>query len=74
MINGGFFVLAPRVLDYIAGDLTMWEQEPLMQLAEEGELMAYEHQKFWQPMDTLRDKVLLEQLWESGKAPWKVWD
>tara|TARA_R110002110_G_scaffold26911_1_gene98433 strand:- start:57702 stop:58475 length:774 start_codon:yes stop_codon:yes gene_type:complete len=74
MINGGFFVLSPKVLDYLAGDMTVWEQEPLMQLAEEGELMAYEHQKFWQPMDTLRDKVLLEQLWESGKAPWKVWD
>jgi glucose-1-phosphate cytidylyltransferase len=74
MINGGFFVLSPKVLDYLASDLTMWEDEPLMQLAEEGELMAYEHQNFWQPMDTLRDKVLLEKLWESGKAPWKVWD
>ena len=73
MINGGFFVLSPKVLDYLASDLTMWEDEPLMQLAEEGELMAYEHQNFWQPMDTLRDKVLLEKLWESGKAPWKVW-
>lgn len=74
MINGGFFVLAPKVLDYIAGDMTVWEQEPLMQLAEDGELMAYEHQKFWQPMDTLRDKILLERLWESGKAPWKIWE
>lgn len=74
MINGGFFVLSPRVLDYLADDMTVWEQEPLTQLAEEGELMAYEHKKFWQPMDTLRDKVLLEQLWESGKAPWKIWD
>lgn len=74
MINGGFFVLSPKVLDYLAGDQTTWEGEPLMQLAEAGELMAYEHQNFWQPMDTLRDKLLLEQLWESGKAPWKVWD
>ena len=73
MINGGFFVLSPKVLDFLASDLTMWEDAPLMQLAEAGELMAYEHQSFWQPMDTLRDKVLLEQLWESGKAPWKVW-
>ncbi|MEP0202532.1 MAG: glucose-1-phosphate cytidylyltransferase [Halioglobus sp.] len=73
MINGGFFVLSPKVLEYIADDMAVWEQEPLMKLAEEDELMAYEHQKFWQPMDTLRDKMLLEQLWESGKAPWKIW-
>lgn len=74
MINGGFFVLDPKVLAYLESDRTVWEQEPLMRLAAEGELMAYEHQGFWQPMDTLRDKILLEELWESGKAPWKVWD
>ncbi len=73
MINGGFFVLTPKVLDYLADDSTVWEQEPLMQLAEEGQLMAYEHHGFWQPMDTLRDKVHLEELWQSGKAPWKTW-
>ncbi|AZC20631.1 MULTISPECIES: glucose-1-phosphate cytidylyltransferase [Pseudomonas] len=74
MINGGFFVLTPKVLDYLVDDSTTWEQEPLMKLAEEGELMAYEHSGFWQPMDTLRDKHLLEELWQSGKAPWKNWD
>jgi glucose-1-phosphate cytidylyltransferase len=74
MINGGFFVLSPRVLSYIEGDQTIWEQEPLMKLAEDGQLMAYEHQGFWHPMDTLRDKHLLEDLWNSGKAPWKKWD
>jgi glucose-1-phosphate cytidylyltransferase len=74
MINGGFFVLTPRVLDYLIDDSTIWEQEPLMGLAEDGELMAYEHQGFWQPMDTLRDKNLLEELWEAGNAPWKTWD
>lgn len=74
MINGGFFVLKPAVLDYIDGDSSTWEQEPLMRLAAEGQLMAYEHQGFWQPMDTLRDKHLLEELWASGKAPWKVWE
>jgi len=74
MINGGFFVLTPRVLDYLADDSTVWEQSPLMNLADDGELMAYEHHGFWQPMDTLRDKHLLEQLWESGKAPWKSWN
>lgn len=74
MINGGFFVLSPKVLSLIKGDQTVWEQEPLMQLAEEGELMAFEHDGFWQPMDTLRDKHLLEELWDSGKAPWKKWD
>jgi glucose-1-phosphate cytidylyltransferase len=73
MINGGFFVLTPKVLDYLTDDSTVWEQEPLMQLAEEGQLMAYEHQGFWQPMDTLRDKNHLEELWQSGKAPWKTW-
>jgi glucose-1-phosphate cytidylyltransferase len=74
MINGGFFVLSPLVLAYLRGDSTIWEQEPLMKLAEEGQLMAFEHHGFWQPMDTLRDKHLLEELWASGKAPWKKWD
>ncbi|WP_165676315.1 glucose-1-phosphate cytidylyltransferase [Metapseudomonas otitidis] len=74
MINGGFFVLSPKVLDYLTDDATTWEQEPLMRLAEEGELMAFEHQGFWQPMDTLRDKHLLEELWQSNKAPWKSWE
>jgi glucose-1-phosphate cytidylyltransferase len=74
MINGGFFVLSPAVLQYIEGDGTTWEQEPLISLAECGQLMAYEHTGFWQPMDTLRDKLLLESLWVSGKAPWKKWD
>lgn len=73
MINGGFFVLSPKVLSYIQGDSTVWEQEPLMQLAKDGQLMAYEHEGFWQPMDTLRDKHHLEELWTSGKAPWKKW-
>lgn len=74
VINGGFFVLSPTVLNYLAGDDTIWEQEPLMRLAQEGELMAYHHRGFWQPMDTLRDKHLLEELWENGTAPWKAWD
>ncbi len=74
MINGGFFVLKPAVIDLIAGDETLWEQEPLNRLATAGELMAYGHHGFWQPMDTLRDKHLLEELWASGKAPWKVWE
>lgn len=74
LINGGFFVLSPKVIDYIDNDLTTWEQEPLMNLAADGELMAYEHAGFWQPMDTLRDKHLLENLWASGKAPWKSWE
>lgn len=73
MINGGFFVLSPKVLDYIEGDATIWEQEPLRNLAQDGELMAYEHHGFWQPMDTLRDKQHLEALWESRKAPWRIW-
>jgi glucose-1-phosphate cytidylyltransferase len=72
-INGGFFVLSPRVLDYIAGDLTSWEGEPLTTLAAEGQLRAFDHHGFWLPMDTLRDKVYLEKLWNEGKAPWKVW-
>ncbi|MEZ9917915.1 glucose-1-phosphate cytidylyltransferase [Vibrio breoganii] len=73
MINGGFFVLSPKVLKYIDGDSTVWEQYPLNQLAEDDQLMAYEHHGFWQPMDTLRDKVYLEELWQEGKAPWKIW-
>ena len=73
MINGGYFVLSPKVLNYLKDDSTTWEQEPLNQLAEDGELMAHEHHGFWQPMDTLRDKHHLEELWASGKAPWKVW-
>lgn len=73
MINGGFFVLSPRVLDYLEDDSTVWEQQPLQRLAADGELMAYEHTGFWQPMDTLRDKNYLEELWASGKAPWKTW-
>ena len=74
MINGGFFVLKPEVLNYLTDDSTIWEQEPLMNLAENGELMAFEHQGFWQPMDTLHDKNLLENLWENNKAPWKTWE
>lgn len=74
LINGGFFVLNPKVIDLIDSDASTWEQEPLMALAEQGQLMAYEHGGFWQPMDTLRDKHYLEGLWEKGKAPWKVWE
>jgi glucose-1-phosphate cytidylyltransferase len=74
VINGGFFVLSPKVVDFIEGDQISWEGAPLSQLAEKGEMMAYEHQGFWQPMDTLREKNLLEDLWMSGKAPWKCWE
>ncbi|MCV2371187.1 glucose-1-phosphate cytidylyltransferase [Roseateles oligotrophus] len=73
LINGGFFVLSPQVLGYIEGEQTIWEREPLERLAEQGQLAAYQHHGFWQPMDTLRDKTLLEDLWQTGKAPWKVW-
>lgn len=73
LINGGFFVLSPKCLDLIEGDESSWESGPLAALAAQGELMAFEHQGFWQPMDTLREKNLLEELWASGKAPWKVW-
>ena len=73
MINGGFFVLSPKCLDRIASDTTAWEREPMAQLTADGELMAYEHQGFWQPMDTLREKNLLEDLWSGGRAPWKTW-
>ena len=72
-INGGFFVLSPQVLDYIVDDTTIWEQQPLMQLAAEGQLMSWKHDGFWQPMDTLYDKQTLEKLWDSGHAPWKKW-
>jgi glucose-1-phosphate cytidylyltransferase len=72
-INGGFFVLNPKVLELIEGDQTVWEQEPLEKLASRGELHAFHHKGFWQPMDTLRDKNYLEQLWQSQKAPWKTW-
>ncbi len=72
-INGGFFVLEPEVIDYIPDDTTVWEQEPLRGLADRGELSAYKHSGFWQPMDTLRDKEYLEDLWRSGNAPWKIW-
>jgi glucose-1-phosphate cytidylyltransferase len=73
-INGGFFVLSPRVLEYISGDTSVWEREPMEQLAREGNISAYLHDGFWQCMDTLRDKIRLEDLWESGEAPWKIWD
>lgn len=72
-INGGFFVLSPRVIDLIDGDHTSWEGAPLERLASEGQLMAWQHKGFWQPMDTLRDKVQLEELWQANCAPWKVW-
>jgi len=74
MINGGFFVLSPKVIDLIEDDLTVWEKTPLETLAKNGQLMAYKHKDFWHPMDTLRDKNYLEDLWNSGKAPWKTWD
>lgn len=72
-VNGGYFVLEPEVIEYIAGDSTVWEQEPLRKLAMDGQLCAFRHSEFWQPMDTLRDKTYLEDLWKRGKAPWKVW-
>jgi glucose-1-phosphate cytidylyltransferase len=72
-INGAFFVLEPKVFDYIAGDATQWEREPLERLAEDEQLMAWRHDGFWQCMDTLRDKILLQKLWEKG-APWRIWD
>jgi glucose-1-phosphate cytidylyltransferase len=72
-INGGFFVLEPQVMDYIRDDSTVWEEEPMASLAHDGKLAAYRHQGYWQNMDTLRDKNLLEKLWESGNPPWKIW-
>lgn len=73
-INGGFFILEPGVMDYVEGDATVWEAEPLQQLARDGQLSAYTHSGFWQPMDTLRDRNYLEEIWRSGKVPWKVWE
>jgi glucose-1-phosphate cytidylyltransferase len=73
MINAGFFVLSPDVIDLIDGDSSVWEQDPLNELSASGELMAFSHKGFWQPMDTLRDKVYLEKLWTQNEAPWKVW-
>ena len=72
-INGGFFVLEPAVLDYIDNDNTLWEKQPLSRLSSDGELLAYRHRGFWKPMDTLRDKIELEEHWNGGKAPWKIW-
>ena len=72
-INGGFFVLEPEVMDYIDGDSAVWEREPMEKLAQDGMLSAYKYNGYWQNMDTLRDKNVLEDLWESGKAPWKIW-
>lgn len=72
-VNGGFFVVEPEALDYIPGDATSWEGEPLERIADEGRLLAYRHPGFWHPMDTLRDKMVLEELWASGAAPWKLW-
>lgn len=72
-INGGFFVLEPAAIDYIADDATIWEREPMERLAQEGQMAAYRHTGFWHPMDTLRDKMTLEKHWASGQAPWKVW-
>lgn len=73
-INGGFFVCEPKVLDYIKeGDRTVWERSPLENLAKDGELFAYKHSGFWQPMDTLREKIVLNELWEKGQAKWKTW-
>jgi glucose-1-phosphate cytidylyltransferase len=72
-VNGGFFVLSPKVLDYIADDNTSWEGAPLEKLAQEGQLSAFKHQGFWHPMDTLRDKNYLSELWDSKRAPWKIW-
>lgn len=73
LINGGFFVLSPKIADHLTDDSTVWEREPLMRLAAEGELQAFEHRGYWQPMDTLRERQELEALWEQGNAPWKTW-
>lgn len=73
-INGGFFVLSPKVLELIPGDATSWEGDTMVKLAAKGQMMSFEHRGFWQPMDTLRDKNHLEELWAAGKAPWKLWD
>jgi glucose-1-phosphate cytidylyltransferase len=73
-INGGFFVLNPEIFDYIDDDSTVWEHEPMQKLARSGKLYAYQHCGYWQPMDSLRDKVVIEECWQSGNAPWKIWD
>jgi glucose-1-phosphate cytidylyltransferase len=73
VINGGFFVLSPKIAPYLDGDASIWEREPLQQLAADGELHAFQHDGFWQPMDTLRDKTYLEELWMGNRAPWKLW-
>jgi glucose-1-phosphate cytidylyltransferase len=73
MVNAGFFVLSPRVFKYLKDDSSIWEQEPLTNLANDSELMAFKHSGFWQPMDTLADKKNLEKLWQKNKAPWKIW-
>jgi glucose-1-phosphate cytidylyltransferase len=73
-INGAFFVLEPGIFDYIDNDEMVWEHEPLERLAADGQLMAYKHESFWQCMDTIREKYLLESLWQSNKAPWKIWE
>jgi glucose-1-phosphate cytidylyltransferase len=73
-VNGGFFVVETEVIDYVDGDDVVWEHEPMVRLADEGKLFAYKHSGFWHPMDTLRDRVVLEDMWSSGRAPWKVWD
>ena len=73
-INGGFFVCEPKVIDFISGDTTVWEREPMEKLAHDGQLCAFKHEGFWQPMDTLRDRNVLNGLWEEGKAPWKIWN
>jgi glucose-1-phosphate cytidylyltransferase len=73
-VNGGFFVVEPEALDYVPGDQTVWEHEPLGRLADEGKLFAYRHAGFWHPMDTLRDRMVLEEIWDAGAAPWRVWD
>jgi glucose-1-phosphate cytidylyltransferase len=73
-VNGGFFVVDPAAFEYIEGDRTVWEHEPLGSLAQEGKLFAYRHSGFWHPMDTLRDRMVLEEMWASGEAPWKVWE
>lgn len=73
-INGGYFVLSPKVIDLIGGDDVTWEREPLQYLAENGQIEAFRHDRFWQPMDTLRDRQLLDSLWSSGNPPWRVWD
>jgi glucose-1-phosphate cytidylyltransferase len=72
-VNGGFFVCEPKVIDYVSGDASVWEREPMTGLAHDGQMVAYKHTGFWQPMDTLRDRQLLEDLWATGRAPWKIW-